>query len=290
MPEEVKQPIPTQEAYIQNMVAMNNIIAHMKEIPVLPSEQPKDVHALQKVEFPEEGGILTYMEGYDQPYRGFPFAEFVDKIDIIKKNSRAVLSGLYHSLKNRNIFTLLTLLPSVWVAKDIVWTGVYAFYRMIERFKIKPIMYSGGIRELHRAFSVPVEGESIGGMEKRLMLRDLVCMVFEFDNAYRFRVQDLLVEIDKYSFNNNPRKELLRILDLAQEREIQQDIKDTHSLIKMAVKYYLLFDRKLLKIIKSTIIHLDYKKFGLSIEDKFYCRPRKDYKFRFMVEPLQTNT
>src|SRR3990167_5690221 len=89
-----------QDAFLQNMALMNQVVRQMKEIPELPSEKPKDVHALTKVEFPESGGVLTYMQGYDHPYRGFPFHEFVDKIDVIKKITRAVLSGLFHGLKD----------------------------------------------------------------------------------------------------------------------------------------------------------------------------------------------
>ena len=93
----------------RNIMLMNWIQREMKEIPELQSETPKDTNPILKVEFPEEGGILTHMQGLPYPYRGFPLAEFVEKVDIIKKLSRNLLSGFYHSFKGKNKFLLIFL-------------------------------------------------------------------------------------------------------------------------------------------------------------------------------------
>ena len=266
---------------------MNNIAEEMRIIPHLPSEvaKPDDTSPLLKVEFPDQGGVLTWMEHYDYPYKGYPHFEFVEKIDHLKKLNRAFLSGAYHQMKAYNKLKLVTLIPAVWVVKNFVRVWIHTFYRFVERFIIKEKRYCDSIREIHRTFSLPIKNESAKDAELRGMIRDLFCMVVEFDNAYRFRLQDIFAELNWDALRNKPIKELVRLLDIASSREKKQEVKDTWKLAKYFLKYYLRFDKKLLKIIQSALLQADSKKMALSIEDKAYCAPRTDYVFGFMLKP-----
>lgn len=267
------------DAYMENMKLMNAIVAELKEIPVLPSEKPTDVNPLLKVEFPSEGGVLTYMEGYELPYRGFPFYEMVEKIDTIKKIGRATLSGMYHSLR-RHWYLLPTLLPAIWVVGDLIYVFIHTAYRIVERFRMKPLRYSQAVREIYRAFSVP-QGEDAKTQELRLMLRDVVCMILEFDNAYRFRAQDILEHLDKEALKKNTPKEMMRLLNLLQSREQTEEIRDTWSLLKHGVRLYLRFDRKLQRLIAGVLAEVDISKVTLTAEDKTFAEKRADYVFGF---------
>lgn len=257
---------------------MNQIAGEMKEIPELPSEKvtPEDSNSLLKVEFPQEGGVLTWMEKYKYPFRGYPHYEFVEKIDFIKKVNRAFASGLYHQLKSLPKIYFLTILPGLWMIKNVVRAWVYVFYRHIERFRIKQERYCVFVRELHSSF-----GES----ELDKMIRDLLCMILEFDNAYRFRAQDILSELDKESLQKHPSGELLRLLKMMMGREKTQEIRDTWTLVQLIVRFYLWFDRPLIKLIKNALLRIDLEKVRLTVEDKEYCVPRKDYTFGFMINP-----
>lgn len=279
LPPQVQRSLLEYESYRTNSQMMAQIMHQMKEIPVLPSEIPpaNDRNALTRVEFPDEGGVLTFMEGYSLPYRGFPLADLVEKIDVIKKVAKASISGLYHSLKERRLM-ILTLLPAFFVFRNIVTAGVYTFWRLIERFRIKKERLSQCMRALHTSFTdveTPLE-------ELKIMLRDLVCNVLEFDNAYRFRAQDLIEVMDKEKMLKNPVKELKRIMTVAQERETTQEIKDTWKLGKLFVSFYLRFDRKLLALFRDVLLGIDVSKFKLTPEDIQFCAKRKDYVFGFM--------
>ena len=282
MTDVIEKQYSQQDAYLENVRIMNGIIREMKEIPELPSEAPKDVQALQKVEFPVDGGVMTYMEGHPYPYRGFPFFEFVDKIDLIKKVSRASLSGLYHSLKRTNKLWFITLIPSIWMSKHLIRSGIYTFYRVVERFRIKPKYYCQAIRELHRAFSVLNENDKVSYQELKFRIRDLVCSILEFDNAYRFRFQDIVEELNKENLKKNFSKELNRLLSIMQERETGQDIKDTWTLLKLFISYYLRFDKELKKILLETLLELNVEQVKLTPEDIHFCEKRKDYVFGHM--------
>lgn len=269
--------------YVNNSMAMRQVTDAMKEIAELPSETPTDVQPLQQVVFPEEGGVLTYMGGMEHPYKGFPFFEFVDRVDAMKKILRGVLSSFFHSLKKRNKVQLLFLLTVPWLFNDFVKSFVYPFFRMVERFRIKPIRHCTAIRELHRVFSVQWQGETEESKNTREMFRDLLCMVLEFDNAYRFRFQDIMVELDKDALRKNPAKEITRLLDLMSSREATQEIKDTWTLVRRFLPLYLRFNKPVRKTLVGILENLDLTKIELSVEDKDYCHKRKDYNFQYQL-------
>lgn len=283
---EVPQKHPDEEkhlkdvgAYLENTRIMNEIVREMKEIPELPSEKPVDVHPLLRVELPDDGGVLTYMEGYDEPYRGFPFYEFVDKIDTLKKISRGALSSLFHSFKRRPKIQLAFLFLVPWVFNDLLIGGIQSAHRVIVRLLIKSNRYSEPVRELHRVMSVRFHGESERSLEIRLAIRDLTCMLLENDNAYRFRFQDIISELDKVALRKKPAGELDRLLTLMQTREVTQEIKDTWTLLKTFLPAFLMVNRGVRKQIVEVLSSLDLSRVRLSKEDVFFCKPRKDYKF-----------
>lgn len=274
--------------YIHYTALMNDIAEQMRETPSPKSDKPnpKDTNALLRVEFPDNGGVITWMENQSYPFKGYPHYEFVEKVDFVKKINRALFSGFYHQLKGQNKAKLLLLLPSLWILKDGVRTWIRTFYRFIDRFKIKNQRYCTFVRELHKTFTDAPSlkfTESQQDGEIRLMLRDLICMILEFDNAYRFRAQDIASEIDKQNLQKNPVKELLRLIDVLASREKTIEIKDTWKLIKLFVSLYLRFDRKMLKLIQGTLLDLNIENAKLSIEDKWYCIPREDYSFGFIL-------
>lgn len=267
----------------QNMQKMQQIVRQMKEIPELPSEVPKDVQALTRVEFPEQGGVHTYMEGFEHPYKGFPFFEFVEKIDTVKKIQRATLSSLFHSFKARPWYQKVFLLFVPWLFKDLVEAYILAFHRIISRFRVKRERYSDAMRELHQAFSFSFWNETEKDKELRFQVRDILCMVLEFDNAYRYRFQDIIVELDKESLRKNPSKELVRLLNIMQTRETTQEIKDSWTLIKRFLPLYLRCNRKLRRTVIGVLSNVDLEKIALDSADQEFCAKRTDYKFGFQL-------
>lgn len=273
---------------IKQVSMINDVAKRLKKIPELPSEIVTDSHGLTKVEFPDEEGVLTYMQGYDYPYKGYPFYEFVDKIDLIKKLSRSLQSGFYHALKNTwTRYLLIPFIPTL--GRKIFWVYAFSFSRLIERFNMRTNRYSEFVRELHRSFSVSWGDEDPQIYELRKMIREVECMILEFDNAYRFRAQDLLPELDKDLLRKDAVREINRLLDIWIEREKTVEIKDSWKLLKLFVTHYLSRDKKLLQLFVRVLLELDISKCVLSVEDKYFCIPRKDYSFAFMDNPNEAD-
>ena len=286
---------------LQNSVAlfegtrkMNMISNAMREenpnlTELKASEEKGDNHPLEKVEFPFEG-VYTQMGGQKFPYKGFPFFEFVERIDVVKKIGRSCLSGFWHSFKNTNKFCLVFLIPVLFFSSHVLYAFTFTLFRFLERYRLKKERYCTTVREIHRAFTeAHIEKENEKMKEFRLMVRLVVCMILEFDNAYRYRIQDILPELNKENLTRNPIKELNRLMDIMVVRENTQSIKDSWFLIKKFVYWYLRFDRKLLKMIKNILLEINLKQVALDEMDKSYCIMRKDYTFPFMSKVEEPN-
>lgn len=287
---------------MRNMQIMQSIVAEMKEVAILPSEIPQDSHPLNRVEFPDTGGILTYMEGYDHPYKGFPFHEFVEKIDVVKKIIRQTQSGFFHALMRHDeegkvigpkasSYLLIPLLPVlIPFGRIMIRTFTYTFFRLIDRFRVKTHRYSDAVREIHRAFSVDQFPETPAQEELRLQMRDIECMILEFDNAYRYRAQDILVEFNKESLRERPLWEINRVIDIIISREKVIDVANTWKLLKHFVNWYMRFDYQLLNLFAKVIGEINPERVALSVEDQYYAGQRKDYTFGFQSLPCPPQT
>ena len=109
-------------------------------------------------------------------------------------------------------------------------------------------------------------------------MRDLLCMHLEFDNAYRFRFQDVIVELDKCNLEKDPLKEILRILNIMSDREKFQEVKDTWTLTKTMIEY-LKYSKEIKSIIISFLNNLNTDKCKLDARDIPFCVTREDYNF-----------
>ncbi|MDF1498820.1 MAG: hypothetical protein P1P85_05740, partial [Patescibacteria group bacterium] len=108
--------------------------------------------------------------------------------------------------------------------------------------------------------------------------RDLLCLHFEFDNAYRFRFQDTFVELDKFNLAKNPIKEFLRLLDIMSSKEKRVEVKDTWHLTKLMFEF-LKYDKEIREILKNAFLRLNLEKCKINEYDMPYCLGRKDYNF-----------
>ncbi len=267
---------------MQIMQTMQSVSKEMRETPAPPSEvvEGKPTNALLKVEFPVTGGVLTYMSGYEVPFQGFPFHELVERMDVVKKMTKGFKSGFHHILWKH--FTGWKRIPMIFITSPFFRIYAHAeiatCWRYIERYKIKPRCYCTALREVHRAFSIPNDEEKYKTIKLREMMRDLLCMHLEFDNAYRFRFQDVIVNLDKAELKKDPIKEIIRLLDIMSSREIRQEVKDSWNLTKTMVEY-LRFSKQIKDILVSFLNNLEVDKCKLDTNDFPFCKDRNDYKF-----------
>lgn len=112
-------------------------------------------------------------------------------------------------------------------------------------------------------------------------IADLFGAFIEYDNAYRFRIQDFYTEINKENFAKNPKKELLRIVKVCKSRE-RETLSEFYKILSFSIRGMFLFMPKSLKavFVETTVHVLDKKLLHIDEIDWYNMLDRSDYDFR----------
>lgn len=130
--------------------------------------------------FPKEGGMESWIPGHDFPFPGMPDDRVVETIDIIKRIFPIIYKWAWVVMRDR--------LPQYLMAQS----------QNGEIGLVDPKKYSRPIRELHRVFTLIRSREGEPEMKaKWTEMRDIICLFLEYDDAYRFRFMELMLEYDK---------------------------------------------------------------------------------------------
>ncbi len=181
---------------------------------------------VENITEPETGGIFTKYLGCNYLFKGYPNMRMVEAIAIPKK----IISKLPVLISEKSvkfflgmIFLFYLILPKR-IKKQIV-INFWNYFLDIAYISLAKIVllenkYCLSVKEIYRASEVLFQ--KIKGEEMLLRVRktrDIVCMILEYDYAYRARLQDVLPYLDKEGLKKNPRYELGRIFDILIGRE-----------------------------------------------------------------------
>lgn len=223
-----------------------------------------------EVVMPPEGGMLVYLTGCKYPKKSFPFPRGVQSCDIAKRgiiNSIRFVTGLPGNILRGNVLRSAFVLFGDFT--DIIFTrkmdddhDVY----LQERF------YCDMVREIYRVGMI-LAGDDVPSIQ----FVKCVSMILEFDDAYRYRLQDIMGEYDRMGMMNNPRKEVVRLLKIAQQRDSGGTVGKFGSFIKIMP---LLF---LIPSFKNTVLRFfslaDVSKIKMDINDWYHTLVFNGYNF-----------
>lgn len=155
---------------------------------------PKKAAKIERIAISKEGTVDVYLKGRKYPHPGYPDRRWVKTICIIKKMSM-ILMDLFASMANRRgIIKLVILRKNI---KDLAPKMLVLFATIIGSRRLKERYYNRLPREVYRVFNILIEREDDPGVkEKWIKIRDIVCLILQFDAAYGYRIQDALSEID----------------------------------------------------------------------------------------------
>lgn len=238
------------------------ILSKIRSLQQNNSSEVTDLWHLTDVKLPAGGGILSYYEGHPYPKKGFPIAETVEKIGNIKKTLWIIASSF-----SQNKFILVV---SVLFFRKNLWDMIWSFLKQsdiaLAYHLLLPERYCSCVQEVYRAFD-PEDS----------LVRNLVSMILEFDDAYRYRFQDVVGELNKDNLALNPFKEISRLLLLLAERETYYD----HRLKKMWEKaekllFILFFSRYIREKVIIFFSRLNPENIKLDEGDRYYANLKKD--------------
>lgn len=203
--------------------------------------------------------------------RGYPQESDLHYVDTLK---RVLIASARFISKIPSIFySLDKIIQEVtnWMS-DIYWADVPV--RSGNRFKRET--YSKSTREVLRVLLKINSYQDEFEVGKYGWVYYLVA-IWETDLAYRFRGQDILALVDKQALIENPRGEILRLVDIALEREIG-GVTPKIELVKRLLKFAL-FSKKIRESITDFLLELDVKEIAMDDSDKYWSANKFDYNY-----------
>lgn len=175
------------------------------------------------ISYPEYGGMLVCYKVYRFPKKGFPTSPAVESIGIIKKlllNSLILLT----SSPFRYLLAPIVILPRK-TRERAFYLALKLFVEISDwsfnRWYLKPDRMCPCMREIYLKTESWIIANYSSSERSNLLIRALLigCMIFEYDSAYRERLQDILMELDKEKLRDNPSQELKRLFKIFSGRE-----------------------------------------------------------------------
>ena len=267
----------------------------------IPEGQPVCVAAtcdtfdVEKIEYPEDGGILMHIAGYQYPYKGFPSDAVVMKGAALKRVFMITLRLLFAKpfvYLTPIVFGFVALMPKQTFRAIARWTSDI-YLADFKHHELEPNRFCKSGRELLRVADVMLA--QIDDTAERAVYRNFVLMlvmIWEYDNAYRYRGQDVLGSLNKLWLRNSARREILRLLTLLDEREclfvtaenraagkLSNDLREKWALLRRAVNLTLIFFPSLKRLIRNFLMELDVSKIALDEGDWYHVSFRFDYNY-----------
>lgn len=220
-------------------------------------------------------GYLTFVEGNKYPLRALPIQEVVNTIAFLKRNIMATIRpvGKFPLI----ILALLFTSKKKILNNCLLWMhNLYqSDYNGLIRNNVRPDTLCPASRELDQALRAanPLPGQA--------QWIDLLVAVFESDLAYRFRIQNILEELDLYQLNENPRKEIMRLLDLNIEREVvvyNADQKNKAIFLRKLI-WWALWVPSIRKFIINILRSINPAKVAMDVNDRYWVSERFDYNY-----------
>ena len=193
---------------------------------------------MHHMQLPTEG-ILTYFEEHEYPRKGFPAKIPVEHIDIAKKILLGYITGFRDMFAQSKLKTVLFL----WIFRkqnNASFTAlVNIIYRICKPDLLESYRYCQAVREINRAFKMGTGKERLEKMQKfpiLMPLKEIIATILEFDDSYRYRLQNVVQEFDRARFNKSPFSELIRICRIGEMRERSPRVIGTWRMMILILK------------------------------------------------------
>ncbi|MEK6880050.1 MAG: hypothetical protein AABY22_10600, partial [Nanoarchaeota archaeon] len=215
-----------------------------------------------------DDGIFVYHKELLFPKKGFPYPAACQANNIVKR----AFTGAIRAFA-KNPLMVVFLLRTKTLEKFLNEFCSFAEITLSPYFW-KPQYYSKTSKEINKFIKVflkeiGVKCESLG---------KIVAHFFEFDDAYMFRLQDIMNETTKEALANLA-KEILRLFGIFNERESRASMKEKTAGIALLIRLALFIPR-FRRAFKKALAESQFTNFQMDILDKYQVlRWDNSYKF-----------
>src|SRR3990167_2714151 len=289
---------------------INSLIAQGKEFAIVNGAfgDMEDCNGIiEEVITPPEGGTFVKLFGCSYLFKGYPDGYLVEGLATCK----AFISYIPRKIVAKSLVLKLALVFLYIFSKKRFWhyirTYSWVIYdKGVKKIGLKRERYNRPTNALRRAVDIALTEldkkyiidykpellhSNLDIIHKRQFLEAIACLAefvylfLEYDNAYRFRVQDVLSEVKKENLNKwfGAFREFNRILKLLIEREdAQHGIRDKWKEMRILCLLFFILERRFRKFIKLFFENLDVKEIALDDADWYFCLKRHSHNARGM--------
>jgi hypothetical protein len=243
------------------------------------TQEKQYVQIIEKIEYPESGGIFVYHVGSLFPAKGFPTPEAINAVNLIKR----FLITQFLLLKTDIKYFVAPMILLPYKRKINILNGwLNDFIRLSDDilgpYYLKTERMTPLGQEIY-AILVNALTELGIGKSKIISTARIVATIIDYDTAYRYRIEDLMSETKKLWVLEKPIGEIRRLLKILQERDPTRP----HLSKKFqAVGYFiaiLLILPRFRKIFKKVIKECNFEKLQLDEADRYHVMKLDGYKF-----------
>lgn len=244
----------------------------------LVSNQRQVLNVISRVVYPDAGGIYIEYEQVPFAKKGFPFPEAVSSCNVVKRLTMGLLSGL--SMRQMLIpivgYMILPWKSKISIIENFLEGYIRATDWILEPYYLKDTRYSFPVQQVDKVLTYFLWRLGINWeLARKTSL--IFSTLIEYDNAYRWRIQDIAGEVNLEDIKDNPRKEIKRVVQIYLERE---KIGIFHKFTAIAKIFnFLLYLPKVKRAFKESLSYIDMSKIVPDESDKYFTLTRKDYDF-----------
>lgn len=282
--DDIAYPTPGREMFRKSYASPEEkvLMEERRLVPIL--DQGK---FLNGIEYPESGGIFVHLVGHLYPTKGFQNPEAVAANNLVKR----LFVGYAGSFATKEVMMCLSLLVFFpWKRKLKVMEkmlhgfcalGALILGRYMWQDPKRYIFFCQELRTLLFQFfrnlgiSEGVAGESA----------DVFATMIEWDDAYRYRLEDLFSETTSVDLQKNPRKEVQKLMLLARQRD-PNPLTSSKFINIGRLLSTLLLHPKIKKAFTRAIRSIDFTKLQFDDADRYHVMPLGRYQF--FGEKLET--
>lgn len=216
-----------------------------------------------RTELDPRGGVFLYVKDYKYPLRALPEQ---GRLSAVNFEKRAIISTpRFFARLVRGFYSPVKVLRAV-----IQWLSELYAADYMGDLKIPENLYCEFSQEVMRALHV------VNPFEETDWIR-LIGIIPNEDMAYRNRAQDVFPLVNKDNLRKNPRKELLRVLDISIERELTSQ-KNKMKMVRKLVSVGMLL-KPIRKLITDFFLELNFERIKPDINDRYWTANRFEYNY-----------
>lgn len=250
----------------------------VNEFDRISTEQDYDFD-LKHIDFNRNLGILVYYHNAEFPQRGAAEPDALKGINIVKK----IAVNSTKLIMNKEFYpTILWFLLKTKKGKAKFITKTFlAFNNVAQRCLEENLIKRCYMTPTGKNLDLLVYKTLLNMQVQEKVANDFAryfSSMFELDNAYRFRLQDAISEINNDAMFKDPASEFIRVFKIYQSRDIDA-ISEKMKILEPAIKIFFKFKwftKPFMKALRD--VGIDNMRFDAN--DIYWTNQRDDYKFR----------